>query len=227
MSWHAAQWMRCPKGPLMRGIWGVEVRRRTVRHTDFVCPRCGVDRVGNQVEPQRWFAVARFAVIPLATLPGEVVCETCGHRNDLGVLEVPTSAQLIEFLAMAVRGSIALILRAGCSDADGHDIGAAAGQMAISIMEAEGHVCDEALLLDDMARLDSADVKESLARLSDELTPHGKQGFMHRMASLTLADGPMNDRQRLALVEIGVALGMPAPHINGVIAVAVLEPEAA
>lgn len=211
----------------MRGIWGVEVRRRTVRHIDFVCPRCGVDRVGNQVEPQRWFTVAGVALIPLATLPGEVVCETCGYRNDLGVLEVPTTAQLIGLLEMAVRSSIAVILRAGCFD-DGCDtITADASQAARSIMAAEGHDCDEAQLIDDMAGLDERDAEASLRRLIAELTPHGKQIFLHRIASIAIADGPMNERQRHALQKIGVALGMSAPHVNGVLAVVELQTEAA
>lgn len=211
----------------MRGIWGVEVRSRTIRHTDFVCPRCGVDRVGNHVEPQRWFAVAGIAVIPLATLPGEVVCETCGHRTDASVLDVPTTAQLVELLELAVRSSIAVILRAGCFDGDGDEIGVGASRAARSILATEGHVYDEAQLVHDMTALDESDARASLGRLIAELTPHGKQTFLHRIASIALADGPMNQRQRHALQEIGVALGMSRPHVNGVVAAAERETEAA
>lgn len=208
----------------MRSIWGVVVRKRTICHTDFVCPRCGVDRVGNHVEPQRWFVVAGVAVIPLATLPGEVVCETCGHTADVSVLDVPTTAQLAELLEMAVRSSIAVILR---SVFDGDRIGAGASHVARSIMAAEGHVCDEAQLIRDMTDLDVNHARASLSRLIAELTPHGKQAFLHRIASIALADGPMNEPQRQVLQEIGVALGMSAPNVNGVITMAELETEAA
>lgn len=211
----------------MRGIWGVEVRRRAVRRTDFVCPRCGVDRVGEHIEPQRWFVLARVALIPLATLPGEVVCETCGQHNDLGVLDVPTTAQLVELLEVAVRSSIAVILRAGCLDGGGDDIAVGASHAARAVMATEGHVCDEAQLIDDMTNLDEHHATASLRRLIAELTPHGKQIFLHRIASIALADGPMNERQRRAVQTIGTALGMSTPHVNGVVAVAERETEAA
>ncbi len=215
------------EGIVMRGMWGVEIRRRSVRHTDFVCPRCGVDRVGDHVEPQRWFAVARVAVIPLATLPTEIVCKTCGYCNDIGVLDVPTTAQLTEFLEMAVRSSIAVVLRAGWTDGEHRAIPHDASRTALSILAAEGHMYDEQRLIDDMTYLDDHDARASLARLAAELTPHGKQGFLHRMASIAGAEGSIDERRRQALIDIGVSLGMSAPHINGVLAVAMIETEAA
>ena len=212
---------------MMRGTWGVEVRRKAVRQTQFICPRCGVDRVGNEVEPQRWFHVAGLPVIPLATLPNEISCGVCGYRCDVGVLEIPTTDQLTSYLEIAVRCSIAYVVRSGRTNAFNFNIDPSAIRLALAVMHADGHAYDETQLREDVANLDDDDARSSLGRLTGELTPHGKQGFLHRMATIALADGPMNPREHRALAEIGVALGMSAPHINGILAVASLEFEVA
>lgn len=211
----------------MRAMWGVEIRRKTVRQTEYVCPRCGVDRIGSEVEPQRWFVIANLPLIPLATMPNEIMCDTCGHRSDLGVLEIPTTAQLTSYLEMAVRCSIAFVVRSGRANAFDFKIDSSVVALALAVMTADGHAYDEAQLRDDVANLDDDDARSSLGHLTGELTHHGKQGFLHRMASLAVSDGPMNARQHRALAEIGVALGMSAPHINGILAVAALDLESA
>ena len=209
----------------MRGKWGIEVRDRTIRQTEFVCPGCGLDRTGCEVEPQRWFAVAGLSLIPLATLPNEVVCDACGRRSDIGVLDVPTAAQLTRYLTEAVRSSVALVVRAGRTNAFDFGISAAVAETAISAMQSDGYQYGETQLHDDVARLDDDTARANLRRLTDELTPHGKQGFLHRMAAIARASGTISGRHQRSLVEIGVALGMPAPHINGVLAVAALDLE--
>lgn len=211
----------------MTKMMGVEVRHQAIRETEYVCPRCGVDRMGTEVEPQRWFHVVRVPVIPLATMPNEMVCGTCGHRSELGVLEIPTTAQLTEFLGIAVRCSIAYVVRSGRANAFDFRIDPEVASLAVAVMHADGQEYDVDQLRRDIAELDDDDARASLSRLMHELTSHGKQGFLHRMAAIALADGPMNPREHRALAEIGVALGMSAPHINGILAVAALEYESA
>ena len=211
----------------MRRLWGVEVRPRAVRQTEYVCPRCGLDRSGSEVEPQRWFTLAGLPVIPLATMENEIVCDTCGHRSDLGVLEIPTTDQLTSYLETAVRCSIAFVVRSGRTNAFDFNIDASVVSFAIAVMAADGHAYDEKQLRDDVARFDDDDARASLRRLAAELTQQGKQGFLHRMAAVALADGSINAREHRALAEIGGALGMSAPHINGILAVASLEYQAA
>jgi hypothetical protein len=211
----------------MRGMWGVKVRRRVVTQASFVCPRCGVDRTGTEVEPQRWFTIGRAPIIPLATLPREVVCATCDHRSDPGVLDIPTSDQLTEYLTMATRSSIAFVVRSGRTSALDFSIGEPVGLAAVAAMTAGGHEYDLTQLRHDVANIDDDQARASLRRLSAELTPYGKQGYLHRMAAIALADGEMSNREQMALIDLGVALGMSAPHINGVLAVAALQPEAA
>ena len=211
----------------MRRMWGVRVRRRVIAQASFVCPRCGVDRMGSEVEPQRWFMIGRAPIIPLATLPREVVCGTCDHRCDPGVLEIPTADQLTEYLTLAMRSSIAFVVRSGRTSALDFSIGEPVGRAAVAVMTAGGHEYDVTQLRHDVAHIDDDQTRANLRRLSAELTPHGKQCYLNRMAAIALADGEMSARERMALIDLGVALGMSAPHINGVLAVAALQPEAA
>jgi len=208
---------------MMKGIWGVEVRRRTIGQADYVCPRCGLDRVGSEIEPQRWFKIANMSLFPVATMPTEITCDTCAHRSEIAVLEIPTTAQLTDYLEMAVRSSIAFVVRSGRANAFDFNIDTSVVSLAMAVMAADGNDYDEAQLRDDVAGISDDDARNSLGLLTAELTSHGKQSFLHRMASIALADGPISAREQHSLVEIGVTLGMSAPHINGILAVAALE----
>ena len=198
-----------------------------IRPIEFVCPGCGVDRTGSEVEPQRWYTVAGAPIIPLATLPGEVVCDACGRQWNLGVLDVPTSSQLTQYLAEALRSSVAFVVRAGRSNAFDFGISATVCDVAVDTLQSNGYEYGETQLHDDVARLDDDTARANLDRLAHELTAHGKQGFLHRMATIARASGEISLRQQRALIEIGVSLGMSAPHINGVLAVAALDLETA
>jgi hypothetical protein len=192
-----------------------------------VCPRCGVDRTGSEVEPQRWFVAIGVPVVPLATLPNEMWCNTCSHQSDLGVLDVPTTAQLTGRLELAVRSSIAAVVRAGAVPAVEPIIDGAVIDMAFQVMNADGHRYDEDCLRQDVRQLDDDRVKVNLGRLADELTSHGKQMFLRRATAVAVSDGPLDDLQREVLIDIGLALSMPRPHIYGVLAVASLDQEVA
>jgi hypothetical protein len=206
------------KDPEMSRMWGVEVRIRTVADATYVCPACGLDRDGVEIEPQRWFTVLGLPLIPLATLEPQIECGTCGHRCDVAVLDVPTSDLLGVYLDDALRHAVATIVRAGVGP--GGEIDRSTHQAAINTIIADGRSYDDQQFEADLTGLDDIDTANRLRRLTDELTAHGKQSFLHRMASIAMADGVLTDRERQSLVEIGVALGMSAPHINGVIAVA-------
>ncbi len=204
----------------MNRIWAIEVRNRTIRNAAFVCPRCGLDRGGAVIEPQRWFTVMELPIVPLATLEQVVRCDECDYRCDLGVLDIPTSEVLAMYLDEALRHSVATIVRAA-----GGVPSATMQDAAIQTVVANGLGYDADTFRADLVGLDDIDTADRLGRLANELTPHGKQGFLHRMAAVAQVDGSMTVRQLRALVDMGVALRMPAPHINGVVAVATLQLE--
>jgi hypothetical protein len=202
----------------MLRLRGVAIRTKRMHSVEFVCPRCGVDRDGVVVEQQRWYCVLGIPVVPLAVLDPAVVCETCDHRAGLSVLDVLTSAALSECLATAMRFAVASIVRAGIDDGSG--IGPDVLDEVFDVMLGSGYVYDELVLAGDLTAVDDTSVRRALESLSDELTPHGKQGFLHRMIGIALADGHIDRNEQLSLVNIGVGLGMAAPHINGVLATA-------
>jgi hypothetical protein len=205
------------KLPMIR-LHGVGIRTTPTSAVTFVCPRCGVDRPGSVVEQQRWYCVLRVPVVPLATLDPAVECDTCGHLAGLGVLDVLTAEALTRCLATAMRRSVASVVLAGI--ADGQDVEPEVMTEVFDAMLAMGYLYDEVALFGDLAAITDDDLGDSLRPLIDELTPHGKQSFLQRMTALALADGDLTRREQEALVNIGVALGMAAPHINGVLATA-------
>jgi hypothetical protein len=205
------------KLPMIR-LHGVGIRTTPTSEVTFVCPRCGVDRAGAIVEQQRWYCVLRVPVVPLATLDPAVECDSCGHLAGLGVLDVLTAEALTNCLATAMRYSAASVVLAGIED--GQDVEPEVLDEVYDAMLAMGYEYDDVVLFGDLAAINDEALRKALRPLVDELTPHGKQGFLHRMTALALADGSLTRREQEALVEIGVGLGMAAPHINGVLATA-------
>lgn len=201
----------------MQSIWAIEVRNRTVDETSFVCPRCGIDRPGTEIEPQRWFSVLRVPLVPLATLDPVIRCKVCSHEAGIGVLDVPTADLLAIYLDEGLRHAAASVVRAGQNPS------APTREEAVQVVASSGRDYDAAEFEADLVGLDDIGTAECLTRLAAELSAHGKQSFLHRMAALAQVDGPMTVLQRRTLVAQGVALGMPAPHINGVIAVATVD----
>src|SRR3954447_10787145 len=84
-------------------LHGVGVRAKRISQVEFVCPLCGVDRVGAVIEQQRWCHVVGVPVVPLATLDSAVRCDECGYCSGLSALEVLTASALTECLQLAMR----------------------------------------------------------------------------------------------------------------------------
>ena len=198
---------------------GVGVRARRISQVEFVCPRCGLDRAGVVIEQQRWYHVVGVPIIPLATLDGAVQCDDCGHRCGLSVLEVLTAKALTECLQVAVRYATAAMVKASIADGDGITIDML--DEIFDLMLVSGYEYDEMTLAADLTDIDDTALTAVLRPLVEELTPHGKQGFLNRMVAVALADGALTRTEQITLVNLGVALGMAAPHINGVLTNAV------
>lgn len=196
-------------------IFSIRVRERIVRSVDLVCPRCGLDRQGTVVVPTRWAHVGSLPIIPLGEHEQAVVCDDCGRTSDLGVLDVPTTVQLATILEDAWVGALVSAVAAddrGCPDL--------LVERATAVLAESGFDDTAEGFTRALAALDRAEVQRRLRRLSPEMTPFGKQGFLHRVVDVVLVDGRLTDAQRHALIGIGVDLGMAAPHVNGVLAVA-------
>jgi hypothetical protein len=207
----------------MTAMWGYRVQRTTMRRAPFVCSRCGVDRLGTEFEPQRWFTLFGRRIVPLATFDRVVECDTCGHRSDVGAWEIPTTEMLAVLLEEATRTAAASVVRAGTRA--GHPVDPAILEAAVTVVRDADDSYDERRLRDDLVDLGDGDPTARLVGLVAELTAHGKQGLLRRMTTIATVDGPVTAAERDALTVIGRGLGMAEPHIHGVLAVAALRPE--
>ena len=87
-------------------------------------------------------------------------------------------------------------------------------------MLSDGFRYDDERLDRDLSGLDHQGTMDAMRRLATEMTTYGKQAFLHRLAAVAFADGAISEPERHVLVDIGIALSMPAMHINDVITVA-------
>ena len=198
-------------------IFSIDVRQRMTRSVQLVCPRCGLDRTGSEVVPGRWACALGFPIVPLGEHDPMIVCDECGHTSDLGVLDVPTTAQLSVLLRDATIAALVLAVRSTPrSDAD------RARAAATSVLGQAGFTDDVERFSDELSNLADEDASVRLGRVGHELTAFGKQGFLHRVAAVVSATEPIGGAQRDSLARIGCDLGMAAPHINGILAVATM-----
>lgn len=198
--------------------YGIDVRDHMIRQALFVCPRCGLDRDGTEFEPRKWVTALGIPLVPVGRLEHVLSCNVCDHRCDLGVLEIPTTEVLAGYLSDATRNGVVAVVRAGATSPE--TIDPDVRRLAVDTLLADGCRYDDDRLDDDIIGLDHVAVMNSMRRLSKEMTTYGKQAFLHRLAALAFAHGEVCETQRLVLVDIGIALSMPAMHINDVLTVA-------
>jgi hypothetical protein len=201
----------------MSKLTSIVIRAKVRSRIELVCPRCGVDRDGNVVDQQRWGCVLGVPVVRLATLDPMIECTECRYQAGMCVLEIPTAAVLAERLESAMRSAMATMVRAA-DDPNGDDYDLT--DEAVRMMRQAGYVYDARMLADDLVATDDIETSARLRLLIDDLTPHGKQGFLHRMIALALTDGPISSNERRAIERMGSALGMARPHLIGVIGTA-------
>jgi hypothetical protein len=205
-------------GPTTRGvsvIFSIGERRRTTRAVELVCPRCGLDRTGAAMQPSRWACLFGLPILPLGEFDPIVVCDECGHASDLGVLDVPTTERLAVIVEEATIAAVVAMVTA----TTGEQIPAVSERAVETVLEA-GYGYSARRLAYDVATMSAAARLHRFAALRHEMTAHGKQGFLHRMTAVAMTDASITAAQRDAIVEIGCGLGMAAPHINGILAVA-------
>ncbi len=199
---------------------GIRISSAPQRPVAFVCPHCGVDREGAVVLRRRWLAVGKRPVLPMRAVSPMVQCAVCGQQCGLAILNVPTSSALEAMLHTALRHAIVSVVRAGRGMGPAND---EVDRHAVSVMRNAGYMYDRFDLDDDLRTLNDAGMTPHLRPLADELTQHGKQSLLHKLHTLAAIDGPVRPGQREVLLRVGVALGMAATHINGVLAVGDIE----
>ncbi len=196
-------------------ILSIGLRYRTVRPVEFVCPRCGLDRMGAELTPGRWVRVFGVPVLPLGEHEPVIECDDCGQHCDPGVLDVPTTGQLVGILEQATIAAIVTAVRTSDSRRTPYVL-ASARRALLEVGYEPGQIDLDGAI----ATLSEVETRDRIRRLGHELTTHGKQGFLHRVVAVAMTGTSLEPTARQALVGMGCDLGMAAPHINGVLAVA-------
>jgi hypothetical protein len=197
-------------------IFGFRVFYRTVGQGTFYCRKCGGDRQYVHRVGRRWFTLFFIPVIPLNRVSEHVQCTTCKTRYVVGVLSQPTAAQkqteLQAAMPAGMRAAAVAMLRAG-------DQGnPAARQQAISAIAGAGAGgYGEMALEADLAEPD-ASLRAALGQVGAQLKPEAREWYFADAVKIGLADAPLTESERGALLVIGSDLGMTQAQVLGVVA---------
>jgi len=198
-------------------IFGLRVFYRTIGQGAFHCQRCGGDREYRHRAGRRWFTLFFIPVVPLAKAGEHVKCSVCGTRYRMGVLALPTSAQMQAALPAGTRAAATVMLRAGGGSS------APARRRAIDAIKGAGvadyddETLDEDLSTSAMSAQPDQDLAGPLNRLAIQLAVPAREWFLADVVRIGLADGPLSDEERHAAQEIAAQLGMTPAQARGVI----------
>jgi hypothetical protein len=195
-------------------IFGLRVYFRTIGQGMFHCQRCGGDRRYRERAGRRWFHLFFIPLIPLVSVGEQVMCGTCRTAYNVGVLALPTAAQMQAALPAGLRAAAAAMLRAGGPGR------LAARRRAIEAVRARGLPgYDDAALDGDLAAPagQDEDLADSLNRLALQLAVHAREWFLADVVRIGLADGPLSEKERHAARQIAANLGMTVAQAHGVI----------
>jgi zinc ribbon protein len=197
-------------------IFGFRVFYRTVAEGTFYCRKCGGDRQYMHRVGRRWFTLFFIPVIPLNRVSETIQCATCKTRYVMDVLNQPTAAQkqaeLQSAMPAGMRAAAVAMLRAG-------DQGnPAARQQAVSAITGAGAGgYSEAALEADLSEPDDS-LKAALGQVGTQLKPEAREWYLADVVKIGLADAPLTDSERAAVLTVGSDLGMTQAQVLGVIA---------
>jgi Tellurite resistance protein TerB len=199
-------------------FFGWRVLYRPVGRGMFHCQRCGGDRSFHQLAGRRWFTLLFIPLIPLSLTGDHVRCDICGTRYRMGVLTLPTTAQMQVVLPIGMRAAAVTMLRAAGGG------GEPARRRAIDAIRDAGADGYNAPALDadlsgSKAHPPGPDPARSLKALTLQLAPLARQWFLAAVVRIGLADGPLTDEEREAAHEIAAQLGISPAQARDVISV--------
>jgi tellurite resistance protein len=195
---------------------GLRFRFRTTGQGALFCQRCGGDRVYRRCTGRRWFHVLWIPLIPLDRVAEHVQCRSCRQRYRIGVLSLPTAAEMEVALPVGSLAAVTTMLRAG------DPASRPARSRAVEMIRAAGLAdYDDAALTADLAASSDPelDIAAPLGTLASQLTMPAPEWFLADAVRVGLADGPLSDSERGAVRLIAAHLGLTAAQAHGVIAV--------
>lgn len=194
-------------------IWGFKALYKTLGEGTFYCPNDGGDRSYRVRQARKWFTFFWIPIIPLRVLGEFVECRSCRNAYDKSVLTMPTSAQMMDNLANAVRQAVVSIITADGVVGDGErEVGLAVMQR---FTDTPYTMAD---LDDDLKDLRHGDLGSQLERAAGTLNEQGKESLLAACMEIAAADGDIDDSEVSEVRRAGAALGMSPLHVRGVIA---------
>ncbi|TDC82406.1 TerB family tellurite resistance protein [Actinomadura sp. 7K507] len=195
-------------------IFGWRVVFFTLSRGTFHCPACGGDRDYRRRQGRNFFTLFFVPVIPLTKTGGEIIeCDTCKGRWNLGVLDVPTTAQLAQMPAMLLRMAIAQVLRSG------DYTNAAVRSRAVAVVQQAGVAYDDNALNGDLAR-PFDEVRVEMGRAASALAPEARESILRAAAEIALADGKLSVSEEETLAAVGADLELTRVQVTGVVSMA-------
>lgn len=199
-------------------IFGLRVYFWTIARGTFYCQRCGGDRSYRHRAGRRFFHLFFVPLIPLGKAGEHVQCDTCRTKYRTEVLAMPTSAQMQASIPDGTRVAAIAVLRAG------DPASTAVRRRAVEVIKGSGMPgYDEAALDADLAGVATAeqmpvtDPAAALSALSGQLAVPAREWFLAEIVRIGLADGPLTDGERQAIMELAGQLGMTPAQAIGVI----------
>lgn len=207
----------CPLGDNVSRviIFGFRVVMRKKGSGTFHCPNERVDRTYLLTKAQRFFTLFFIPLIPLNVVGEIVECEGCHTKFNPNVLTIPTSTQLGERLANAMRTLIVALLRTS-EPATTARRAAAVGVLTRYLPDANDSWLDA-----DLAAIDPRLLDEQMQLVGPLLESAGQEALVTNGAWVALADGPIDDASRAVLERAGIGLGMTVVHVRGAITAAI------
>ena len=193
-------------------IWGFKVRYSDLSQGAFYCPHEGGDRPYTLKEAKRWFTFFFIPLVPLKELGQFVECNSCQRGYDHRVLSNPTTAELMDNLANAMRQAVVSIIRA-----DGH-IDDAEKDFAVELMQSYSDTPYAMQHLDyDLETLPQHGLVEHMSNCAGILNTNGKESLLAGCVLLAASDGDVAEEEVALIEEAGLALGMTKNHMLGVL----------
>lgn len=194
-------------------IFGLRVCFRTIGHGVFHCQRCGGDRQYRHRSGRRWFHILFIPVIRLDKAGEHLQCTVCGVRYRVGVLAVPTAAQMEAALPAGTLAAATCMLLAGDPSS-----GPARKRVVEAVRSAGMTDYDEAALDEDLAQAAvGSGIAGPLNTLAAQLAVPAREWFLADVVRIGLADGQLTEDERLAAKQVASNLGLTAAHAYGVI----------
>lgn len=192
-------------------LFGMRVVLRTIGEGTFHCPREGADRTYLRRRARRWFTLFFVPIIPLGTVGEVVECSGCRSRFATDVLDAPTSGELAERLADAMRTLVVALLRLPGAGSP------AQRQAAVGVLHRYLPGATDAWLDADLTSVDTSGLEAHLQSVGPLLEAPGREALLGNGAWVAAADGALVDGARALLEQAGAALGMTPAHVRGTI----------